>query len=186
MKSYLESMPKRRSLTPRLAALLHIDQLFAGNSRSTAMPTPIPMEALPISFPDDPNLQDIDALTGTTFKGQMRLEEDQLRIEYHKQNPMSLSGKQARYEAVTVSLREIEAVEFRGPGWLHWGVEVRMRFQSLQTLNAFPRHYDGELRLKVPFKKRDAAADLVNAIKLARADLMLDDAERERAREKSN
>ena len=179
----VSAMTKRRSLTPRLAELLNPSPLFKKGDSSANKPSAQsrPMTTVPIAFPEDPNLMDTDSLMGTTIKGQMRLDEEtrEIVIEFAKENPMSLTGKSNRFEAITVKLMEIDHIEFKRMTWLYWSNQIRIQFKSLTTLGKFPRHFDGELRLSVPYGKRELADDLVSAIKLARADQQLEDAERD-------
>jgi len=118
---------------------------------------------------------------GTTIKGQMSLElkNGEVVIEFVKSNPMSMQGEAGKLSTVRVPLLEIEHIEFKRMSWLYWSNQIRIQFKSLETLRAFPRSFEGELRLSVPHGKRDLADDLVSAIKLARADRLLEEAERE-------
>ncbi len=176
-------MNKQRSLTPRLAALLNLDPPFGTQQFKRTRVRPYHyMPSVPFKISNDPNSMDLDALS-YEVKGILRLEDQHVVLEFRKSNPFG-TGKRSGIQQVHVPLRDIEDIAFTAIGWTHWRNRIRIRFASLIHLEAFPHTISssGELVLDLPFRHRGQADDLVQAIKLAKADAILEDAEQDAQR----
>ncbi len=179
---YTTAIPssKRRSLTPRLAALLNLDPPFGSSPyKRSRVNYRHYMAAVPVTYLRDSNSMDMDSMMNTEPEGLIRLDEGRAVFEFFNKRWYHFTKTSKEVQKVEVSLLDIEQIDFLAPKWWRWQGKICVRFKSLEIVKQFPCHIKGEIWMRVKFGLRDEAHELVNAVKLAIADAMLGKAEKE-------
>lgn len=130
---------------------------------------------LRISVPFSYSYSSADLTRHCRVRGLLRLEEDELILEFRESFLDYTTGKMEQSEteirSLSVPLEQIASLEFRRH-WLLLG-RIVLETHSLRALEGLPNASSGKLVLRVAYRDRDRARELCAAAGSALADQQL-------------
>lgn len=98
-------------------------------------------------------------------EGLARLEDDGLVLEFQTKDGI-VGLIKSKVNEVRIPLEEIAGVEFQKK---MFKASVLLRVRSMSLMSAIPGSRQGEVKLRIPRKHRDAAEELVSELELQRS-----------------